>query len=61
MMERNRKVILQELSKLSFYMQGGISFEDAYFLSTEQRLAMSKTIESHFEAMSGNTNSKLIG
>lgn len=60
-MERNRRVILTELASISFYMQGSVSFDDSHLLSTEQRLAMSKVIEKHFEAMNGTKGSKLIG
>lgn len=60
-MERNRKAITKDLATLVFYMQGGLSFEDSHLLSNEQRSAMSKVIEKHYEAASGKNNSKLIG
>ena len=59
-MERNRKEINTELSMLAFYMQGGLSFNDAHVLSAEQRKSMSKVIEKHYEAMNGKTGSRLI-
>ncbi len=60
-MERNRKVIQQEMVTLTFYMQGGLDFNDAWLLSTDQRMAMSKVIEKHYEAMNGKAGSKMIG
>ena len=59
-MERNRNAVQQEVATLSFYMQGGLDYNDAFLLSAEQRSIMSKIIEKHYEAMSGKANSKLI-
>lgn len=60
-MERNRKAITKEMVTLSFYMQGGLSFEDAHLLSADQRSMMSKVIQDHFDAMNGKSGSRLIG
>jgi hypothetical protein len=61
-MERNRKAITNEMASLTFYMNGGLNFDDAYLLSTEQRSIMAKVIEKHYEAQSGKPSSgKLIG
>lgn len=60
-MERNRKVITNELATLSFYMQGGLSFEDSHLLSSEQRSMLSKVIQKHFDAINGKQGSRLIG
>lgn len=60
-MDKNRKVIMTEVSTLTFYMQGGLDYNDSYLLSTEQRSIMSKVIEKHYDAVSGGKNSKLIG
>lgn len=59
-MERNRKAIMTEVSTLTFYMQGGLDYNDSYMLSGEQREIMAKVIEKHFEAVSGSKG-KLIG
>lgn len=59
-MERNLKAIDNEMATLAFYMQGGLSFDDAHLLSPSQRKAMSKVIEKHYESMSGKSNSRLI-
>ena len=50
-MEQNRKAITNELATLAFYMQGGLTFNDAHMLSYEQRVILSKVIEKHYEAM----------
>lgn len=59
-MERNIKAINTEMATLAFYMQGGLSFDDAHLLSASQRKAMSKVIEKHYEAVSGKSGSRLI-
>lgn len=59
-MERNRKAVEGEMATLTFYMQGGLSYNDAYMLSAEQRKSMAHVIEKHYEKMSGKTDSKLI-
>ena len=50
-MEKNREIITAELATLVFYMEGGINFDDAHLLSTDQRKIFSKTIEKHYSAM----------
>lgn len=60
-MERNRNAIEHDLASISFYMQGGLSFSDAHMLTADQRKMMGKIIEKHYEAMSGQKGSKLIG
>ena len=51
-MNRNRKVINEEIATIVYYMNGGLDFDDAWLTTAEQRKAMSKVIEKHFEAMS---------
>ena len=50
-MEKNRTAITTELATLAFYMEGGLTFNDAYALSAEQRSVMSKVIEKHYNAL----------
>jgi len=50
-MASNRAAIQHELGMLTFYMQGGISFNDAHMLSSEQRKMLSKVVQKHYEAM----------
>jgi hypothetical protein len=54
-MERNVKEINTELATLVFFMQGGVSFEDAHLLSAFQRKTLSSVIEKYQESMSGKT------
>ncbi len=60
-MNRNRDIITNEIATLTFYMQGGLDFNDAWLLSANQRKIMAKVIEKHYESMNGNKGSKLIG
>jgi hypothetical protein len=59
-MEKNREIITVELSTLVFYMEGGISFDDAHLLSADQRKILSKTIEKHYAAMSSKKGGNMI-
>lgn len=61
LMERNRRAIQHEIGMLAFYMQGGITYDQAHLLSAEQRRSMSKIIEKHYEAVNGKEGGKLIG
>ena len=59
-MEQNRTVIQNEIATLVFYMQGGLDYNDAFLLSSDQRRVMSKVVEKHYSAMSGKDNNRLI-
>jgi len=50
-MERNKKVINEEIATLVYYMNGGLDYNDAWLTTSMQRKVMSKIIEKHFEAM----------
>ena len=58
-MERNREVIESDIANLVFYMQGGISYDDAWLLTLKQRKIMINTIEKHYSAISGKNKSQL--
>jgi hypothetical protein len=45
---------------LSFYMQGGLSFNEAHLLSLEQRQILAKTIQKHYEAMDPNKKGGML-
>lgn len=47
--ERDTKAIKQELLKLSWYMRGGLSYNDAFLLSIEERELISKLIEENLK------------
>lgn len=56
-MERNRRMIDDEIATLVYYMNGGLDYNDAWLLTADQRKTMAKVIEKHFKAMnpkSGN-------
>jgi len=59
-MEKNRQSIQSELAMLSFYMQGGLSFNEAHLLSLEQRQILAKTIQKHYEAMDPNKKGGML-
>ena len=59
-MSKNKKTITSDISKLCFYMQGSVSFNDAWELSVDQRRIMSKVIEQHYSDMNGKGNNRLI-
>lgn len=58
-MEKNRKIIEEDIATLTFYMKGGVSYDDAWLLTTDQRKTMARVIERHFEKMSGKENQML--
>jgi len=60
-MDRNRKIINEEISTLVYYMNGGLDYNDAWLTTNEQRRIMSKVVERHFEAMAPKSGGKLIG
>jgi hypothetical protein len=58
-METNRKTIESDIATLTFYMQGGLNYNDAWMLTIEQRQIMSKVIEKHYEAMNPDKKSMM--
>jgi len=59
-MDKNRRLVHNDIASLVFYMQGGVEINDAYNLSIDQRRMMQKVIEKHYEAQNGGKNSRLI-
>ena len=59
-MERNKKMLEEEIATLVYYMNGGLSFNDAYLTTAIQRKTMSRVIEKHFEAIGPKTGGRLI-
>ena len=59
-MNRNRKVIDDDIMSLVYYFQGGLDYNDAWLLTADQRKRMAKIVEKHFENMNGNKNTRLI-
>ena len=59
-MERNKKIIDEEIATLVFYMNGGLDYNSAWLTTALQRKSMSKIIEKHFEAMAPKGGGRLI-
>ena len=53
-MEKNKSIIESDVATLTFYMQGGLDYNDAWLLTASQRQQMIKVIEKHYEAMNPN-------
>lgn len=53
-MNKNRNIIETDIASLTFYMKGGLNYNDAYLLTTTQRKQMISVIEKHYEAMNPN-------
>jgi hypothetical protein len=59
-MERNRKMINEEIATLVYYYNGGLDYNSAWMTTALQRKTMSKVVEKHFDAMSSKSAGKLI-
>ena len=59
-MERNKKMINDEIATLVYYMNGGLDYNDAWMTTSQQRKSMSRVIEKHFEAMAPKGSGRLI-
>ena len=59
-MDRNRKMIEEEIATLVYYYNGGLNYNDAWMTTSRQRKTMSKVVEKHFEAMAPKSGGKLI-
>ncbi len=58
-MEKNRRVIETDVETLVYYMNGGLDYNDAWLLTSDQRRSLSRIIEKHFEAMNPKKSNKL--
>lgn len=47
--KKESKAIKAELIKLSWFMRGGLQYDDAYLLSQEEREIISKLVEDNME------------
>jgi len=56
-MDREAKSIEKEISSLIYYMNGGLSYSEAYTCSMEQLNIMSDVIKIHFEKQAEAYNS----
>ena len=48
-LEQQTKQLKHELTKLCWYMRGGLSYEEAYFLGPEEREVIGKVVEENIE------------
>lgn len=51
-MDRNRKVINDDIATLVYYMNGALDYNDAWMLTQDQRKTMSKVVEKHYKMLS---------
>lgn len=58
-MEKNRKILENDVTSLVFYMNGGLDYNDAWLLTADQRKTMGKIIEKHFDAMNPKKSNQL--
>lgn len=58
-MEKNRRVIETDVETLVYYMNGGLDYNDAWLLTSDQRRSLGRIIEKHFEAMNPKKSNKL--
>lgn len=58
-MEKNRKIIETDIATLVYYMNGGLGYNEAWVVPTDQRKIMSKVIQTHFDNMNPNKKNQL--
>ena len=47
--DKESKALKNEALKLAWYMRGGLSYEEAMYLSTNERMMISKIIEENLD------------
>lgn len=55
----NRDVIENDVNTLVYYMNGGLDYNDAWLLTSDQRKNMYKVIQRHFDSMNPKKGSML--
>jgi hypothetical protein len=50
-MNKNVIAVEKDIASLVYYMNGGLSYNDAWLLTSNQRKIMVKVIEDHYKAM----------
>ena len=56
-MGENRDLIETDVNQLVYHMNGGLDYDDAWLLSSDQRVRMSETIIKNLEARYGSKQS----
>ena len=57
-MEKQRQRIEKDLAVLVLYMQGGLSYPDAYQLTNDQMKHLSDAVSDHYEKQNSILNSR---
>lgn len=58
-MEKNREAIDNDVNTLVFYMNGGLDYDDAWLLTSDQRVNLARVIERHFKTMNPNSKQQM--
>ena len=58
-LHKNQSLIEQDVNALVFHMQGGLDYDDAFLLTTDQRRMMAKMIQKHYDDQNPNKKPQL--
>jgi hypothetical protein len=56
---QNISIIEHDVNQLVFHMQGGLPYDDAFLLTSEQRRNMAKMIQKHYDDQNPNKKPQL--
>jgi len=56
---KNVTLIEQDVNALVFHMKGGLDYDDAFLLTTDQRQLMAKMIQKHYDDQNPNKKPQL--
>ena len=56
---KNVTLIEQDVNALVFQMKGGLDYDDAFLLTTDQRQLMAKMIQKHYDDQNPNKKPQL--
>jgi len=56
---KNVTLIEQDVNALVFHMKGGLDYDDAFLLTTDQRQSMAKMIQKHYDDQNPNKKPQL--
>jgi len=59
LLSSNRDVIENDINTLVYYMNGGLDYNDAWLLTSDQRKNMYNVIQKHFNAINPKNKSML--
>lgn len=58
-LETNRSIIESDVNTLVYYMNGGLDYNDAWLLTTDQRKNLMNVIKKHFDAINPKKDNML--